>query len=141
MPRFVPVFFAILLAVMQAAAAHAQTVYGRVVDADNRTPVSFASLSLLAANDAVISTMIADSTGSFRLPVKSAGSYRIRAERIGYTTATSPVIEVNMRESMIVELQLSAAGVPLEPLRITVRGLERGRDGFDRRRQLGKGIS
>jgi len=117
----------------------AQSVAGRVLEDGTLQPVPFASAALVDSADNVVASVVADSLGSFFLRA-DPGSYRLRAQRIGYATATSEPILLRRDEPVIVELRLSVSGVPLEPLIVRARGMERGEDAFRRRRDLGAGV-
>ena len=127
------------LVALPASGLKAQTVFGRVLDATTGTPVAVASISLVK-DSAVVATTLADSNGEFRITAPDSGHYQVRAGRIGYVTATGERILLSKGEYVTVEMRLEAHGIALEPLRVTARSrLERGRDGFARRRELGKG--
>jgi hypothetical protein len=120
-------------------AVDAQSVGGRVVEEGTLEPVPYAGVTLVDSADAVIASTVADSLGSFFVRARP-GHYRLRADRIGFATATSESIELRENEPLIVELRLSARGVPLEPLIVRARGIDRGEDAFKRRRELGEGV-
>jgi hypothetical protein len=102
--------------------------------------VSFAEIALLAPDSAVVSRVLADSAGAFSL-VARPGEYRLRVQRIGYTTLVTERLVLRYSENVAVELRLSPRGIPLEPLVVMARGgLEPGRFGFARRCALGKGV-
>jgi hypothetical protein len=119
--------------------AVAQSVGGRVMEEGSLQPIAYAGVALIDPAGTVVVSTVADSLGSFYLRAEP-GSYRLRAQRIGYATSTSESILLRENEPVIVELRLSASGVPLEPLIVRARGIERGEDGFARRRALGEGV-
>jgi len=109
------------------------------VEEGSAVPVAFSDVALLDSAGTVAASATADSLGNFFIRGR-AGLYRLRARRLGYATATSEPIALRAGEPLVVELRLSAAGIPLEPLVVRARGPERGRDGFARRRALGSGL-
>jgi hypothetical protein len=112
-----------------------------VIENETGAPVPFTAITLLRADGSPDRQVLADSTGVFAVVAAAPGRYRLRGERIGYTSTTSEPILLRAQEGVQVELRLQVRGVPLEPLVITARNrrLERGRDGFARRQSLGKG--
>jgi hypothetical protein len=116
----------------------AQSVAGLVLEHPIRVPVSFAEVALLDTTGAMLRGTIADSSGSFFLTAEP-GRYQLRASRIGYATITSEVLELRAEEPVVVELRMAPAGIPLEPLVVRARGIERGRDAWARRRDTGTG--
>lgn len=135
---------ALLLAAVAAAigllpaAASAQSISGYVVEEGTSARIPFAEVTLIDSAGAAGVTAAADSTGYFRIGARP-GKYRVRVERIGYTSHTSDVILLNAGEPVMIELRMAARGVPLEALVIEARGREQGRVGFVRRRELGLG--
>lgn len=117
----------------------AQSIGGRVLEEGSLQPVAYAGVALVDTAGAVVRSVVADSFGSFFLRA-DPGSYRLQASRIGYETVTSEAIVLRDGEPVIVELRVSARGVPLEPLIVRARGIERGEDAFRRRRDLGEGV-
>lgn len=128
-----------LFCVVAASTATGQTVGGQVVQDSTRRAVPFADVALLDTAEVVVRTVAADSSGSFFFRA-DPGRYKLRASRIGYATVLSGVIELRPEEPVIVELVIAVEGFPLEPLIVKARGIERGRDAWARRRQLGTGV-
>jgi hypothetical protein len=122
-----------------AAPLHAQRVTGRVIEEGSGQGIGFTQVSLIASDTAVAARTLADSAGFFVLDGR-IGSFRLRAERLGYATVVSDTIVMQPGEVIDVLLRLSAQAVALAPLEIRARGgLEKGRFGFERRRAMGKG--
>jgi hypothetical protein len=63
---------ALLSFAIQTAPAFAQTIYGRVVDAETRASIPFAGVSLIAANGSAVTTAICRLYGS--IPFASQSS-------------------------------------------------------------------
>lgn len=128
----------VALSCIVPAAASAQ-ISGRVIDQDSREPIVHAEVVLLDSADVRAATVTSDSAGYFLIPRPAPGRYRIRVQRLGYTTHTSDEIVLQAGEPVVVELRMAARGIAIEPLIVHARGRERGRDGFMRRRDLGTG--
>lgn len=134
-----------IVLLMVPAALQAQSVSGRVVDRATDRPIPATSVVALTGSGRLIGEVLADSAGRFTLALRGAGSYRLRAERIGYRPVTSPEFDVSSAEALAVDLHLSAGAVELDPLTITSRaepphvpGLERA--GFYQRERTSPGV-
>ena len=122
------------------ARVDAQRVVGRVVEEPSGQRISFVELALVAEDGTIVRSTTSDSAGYFVLN-SAVGSFRIRAGRIGYSAYLSDVpIDLKADETVSVTVRMAVQWIPLEPLVVHARGEERGRDGFDRRRALGKGV-
>jgi hypothetical protein len=133
------IVMALCLAGLPTLGLNAQAVFGRVLDASTGGPNAVASVSLIK-DSVVVASTLADNNGEFQISAPDSGHYQVRAGRFGYVTATGERILLSRGEYVTVEMRLEGHGIALEPLRVTARSrLERGRDGFARRRELGKG--
>jgi hypothetical protein len=111
------VLAALAVPVMVAAQGVAGPVIdGRLLDVDTGAPIAQGSIQLLRADGSAVQTALSDSAGRFRVQMASAGTYRLRAERLGYQTATSPPLSLQQGDTLGVDFQLSARAVVLEPL-------------------------
>jgi hypothetical protein len=129
--------FALLVCAPQSLAG--QTIRGIVVESRTETPIAFARLALVQADGTVDASTTADGEGRFRLTA-SAGLYRLTSERLGYASVTDS-IRLDAVGEVLVVVRMAAEAVPLDPIVVVGRsGLERGRDGFERRRSLGRGL-
>jgi hypothetical protein len=95
----------------------AQTVSGHLLDAGTRQPVVAGTLSLLSNGDALASA-ITDSAGHFVLRAPHAGSFRLRAERIGYRTAETAPLDLADRDTLRVEFRISVDAIALNPITV-----------------------
>lgn len=60
-------------------------IYGKIIDAGNKQPVEYATITLLAmAKDSVITGALAQSNGDFSLEKVPFGRFRLRIQFIGY---------------------------------------------------------
>jgi len=112
------------LVTLQAAAAsptHAQVVRGRLVDADGDTAIGGALMTLMDRDGtAVERTLTNTSTGLFELRAPSPGEYRVRAERIGYSTTFSTFFEISAGETVTVEVSAPVEALSLEGITASV---------------------
>lgn len=114
------------LAVLLCAAgavtdAHAQSVSGRVTDADTGAPVSEARVVLLRPDGNRVAETVSDRLGAFHFATWNPGTYRLEASHVAYRTTSSEAFEVGVREEVVVVLRISATPIALEPLTITAR--------------------
>lgn len=70
--------------------AHAQGIAGQVRQPDG-APVPFATLALLRADSTLAGGALADEQGRFSLQAPQPGSYRLRAQALGFTPQSRPV--------------------------------------------------
>ncbi|HEX5725721.1 MAG TPA: carboxypeptidase regulatory-like domain-containing protein [Longimicrobiaceae bacterium] len=89
-PRALSAALAALLAA--AAPLAAQEVRGDLREAGSGRPVAGALVTLLDAAGAAQASALTDSAGRFAVRAPAAGTFRLRAERPGYATATSPAL-------------------------------------------------
>ena len=99
----------------------AQTIRGRVVDARTGEGVAEAAVSALTDGGRRAGRARTGSDGKFSLPVRTAGSMRLRVERTGYRETLTAAMPVAARETIDVEVSVSAAPLTIAPLRVTAR--------------------
>jgi hypothetical protein len=109
----------------------AQVVRGRLVDASADRPVASAFVQLLDARDVRVAGALTDSMGGFVLQARTAGEYRLRAERLGYESVMSPVLRLGSAPlDYVFELNPRALVLPSVDVRAeNSRGCERRPDG------------
>jgi len=108
---------ACLAAASLAQNARAQAIgaiEGTVTVAETNAPLSDATVSLVGTSRGART----DATGKFRIPGLSAGSYQVRAQRIGYTSLTKAVA-VTAGQTTTVEFVLREAVLSLDALVVT----------------------
>jgi hypothetical protein len=131
-----------LLASATASELAAQGVTGRLVDDATGGPIPSATVTLLGVDGGALRGVVTDADGGFRFE-PGTGRFRLRAERIGYRTAESPMLDLWRGDEIEVELRMSTEAVLLAPLTVTAssRGRIRNRnlDGFYSRRDRGRG--
>lgn len=110
-----PVLLGVLVAAVPVAA---QTVQGRLVDAQSGTPIAVGEVSLLSGESGktVVTRGLTTDSGRFVLTAPKAGRYRLSAERIGYRRVVSPPFDLVPSLALDVELEISVEAVPLAPM-------------------------
>jgi hypothetical protein len=129
--------------VLAAPPLHAQFVRGMALDAESGRPVADASITLIVERTGRAETTVrSDSLGRFAMTASEPGGYRLRVQRIGYKEATSGLLVLEEGMAVELEMRLAPAASLLQPLRVFARRSWRewGKDGFERRRALGKGV-
>lgn len=112
---------AALLALLVAAPAAAQTVQGTVTDSDRR-PVPGALVLLVDASGRQRAGALTDGTGRYTLQAPGAGTYEVRAERVGQETARSASMALAAGDVRTVPLEMSTRPVVLEEVAATASG-------------------
>ena len=110
---------------------------GRVVDAETRTPVGSAAVTLDELSGA---RTLTNERGYFTLGRQPWGVYRLSVSALGYATRRAAVrLQGGMTQS--VEVELSAEPIPIEGLDVVVQGRSTGNTMQDmvRRMRLGFG--
>jgi hypothetical protein len=135
-----PWLLALLVLGTSSEAASAQLVHGRVVDEGTGEGVSLARVTVLAGDSVAAGPMTASREGRFRLRLPGPGSYRIQVDRLGYPLHTTLAFQAGPFEEVEVQVALAPEPIPLAPVEVIARGVERGRDQFARRRAAGQGV-
>lgn len=101
-------------------AIRAQVLRGRLVDDLSGEAIPAANITLLAGTKGgdLVARVLSDSAGAFILKGIGDGRFRIRGERIGYETVTSPPFDLVDQDTLAVELRMSVEAVPLAPLTV-----------------------
>lgn len=119
----------LVLAVLSLASpAGAQTIIGRLVEDSTKAPVQAGTLFLLGRDSLVLASGVADSLGHFVVTAPTHGRYLLRAEAVGYRSATTGELDLEDADTLAVEFHLSAQAVPLQPLVVTGRTPRMGSD-------------
>jgi hypothetical protein len=101
----------------------AQVIQGAVIEADSGEPVNGAFVIAIDSEGERVAGVLADRSGAFRLRLREPGTFRIRAERIGYETATSEPFSIARGETREVAMRLDSRAIALQG--ITVEGRQR----------------
>ena len=100
--------------------AGAQTVRGYVEQADG-VPISGAFVMLEDSTGVVSSRVRSTESGSFRIVAPAPGTYRLRAERIGYSVAVSPELQLAAGENLSYRFVVEPDPVRLREIRVEER--------------------
>ena len=91
---------------------------GRIIDAEARLPLEFATVSVFTLDSALVTGASTDSLGGFRVSVPK-GEYRVVAEFIGYVAATR---ELTVRRGLdLGDFVLTADAVALDGATVTAQ--------------------
>jgi hypothetical protein len=123
----------LVLATIPAVSLRAQTVRGTLVDEETQAAVSGAVILLLDAGDDQRGGTLTDENGRFTVQVPGPGAYRLRAERIGYQSITSPLLRLVAGETREVTLAAPAQGISLQGITVVAeqRCVIRPQDGVE----------
>lgn len=94
----------------------AQAVRGELVEGAGGRPVAGAFVVLLDAAGKQVGGGFTDAAGGFLVQAPAPGSYTLRAERVGYAAARSPVLRLAAGQTLAYGLETSGAAVQLEGL-------------------------
>lgn len=112
---------AMLLACLLAAtsgAVHAQVVRGVVLDSIQQVPLGGVAVELLSP-ERMVGREVTDDSGRFVIRVPTSGTYRFRAQRIGYYNLLTIPVPIDTTSEATVTLRLSSLPVALEPIAVT----------------------
>jgi hypothetical protein len=113
---------ALVLVVTSPLRAEGQTVVGTVLDGQSGEGVPAATVSLLGAEGVLERRTETDGEGRFLLPARTAGTYTLEVQRIGFaSTRTEPL----SLESEVVEVEVRLFPTPIELASLTVVGRRR----------------
>lgn len=99
----------------------AQTIVGTLVeDGPRRPPIADADVSLLDQDGQVITHVLSDEHGHFRLAPPEPGSYYVVASRLGYETAASRLLTLSGEGTQAIKFLVQAAPVAVEGLTVEV---------------------
>jgi SHS2 domain-containing protein len=96
----------------------AQSIRGRLLDTETDAAIAGGTVILLSEDSVPLPSVLSDEAGSFVRQAPDAGGYRLYAQRLGYRSAASPVIEMEARDTLTVEYRLSTEAVLLRPVTV-----------------------
>lgn len=100
------------------ATANAQTITGRVVDADNNGRIRAAEVMIVQIDSSA--RTITDTMGGFRLRAIS-GMWTLRVQALGYESVVTPPMMLGEKEHLSVVVLMSAKPLALAPLTVVGR--------------------
>ena len=92
-------FKIVLFSLLVASPLSAQVVVGELAEETSGEPVAGALVVLLDETGAQRGAVLTDPRGRFEVRAPGPGSYRLRAERIGYASTVSPVLRLAARDT------------------------------------------
>jgi hypothetical protein len=122
-----------------------QTIRGRVLAAGDTIGVDGVTITLKDENRSPLLRVQSDEAGFFRIPVPTAGRFRLSLERLGFSSLEAEVV-VGEKEMVEVEVRIAPAAIPLDPLVVTARRrirmgtLDEFYDRMERNRRSGVGF-
>lgn len=99
-----------------AGPAAAQRVTGWTLDAATGEPLSDVHVLLISMEDRVAAETFSNDAGVFALEAPASGTWRIRAQMIGYGTVESKPVDVLPGGEVAVEVRMQVEAVPVEPV-------------------------
>lgn len=106
-----------------ASSVSAQIVRGRVLEEGVGTPLSGAMIVLIDNEGTQVGRILTDELGRFTLRAPRAGTYNLRADRIGYASITSPPLELAPGTAAFHDMVVPVQAIALD--NITVEGERR----------------
>lgn len=120
-------------ALLLARPLSAQIFGGRVIDKTSSQPIKDATVEVLnASTNRVVARARSDGDGFVAFELRQPGSYRVRTSRIGYTTYTSQALQIELRQTVQVDIPLSTGEITLDSLTVIGRSAPPRRDELDR---------
>lgn len=98
--------------------AEAQTVQGQLLDRDTGQPVEGALVLLLGSDGKEFDGYLSNDAGRFLLRAPEAGTYLVRADRIGYETVSSEAFSLAPRQIFGLRLEMAETAIQLDELRV-----------------------
>lgn len=95
-----------------AESAAAQTLRGRILDAESGEPVMLAYVGLLAEGQDMVVAALASTEGDFEITAPEAGGYFLYVSRQGYQTLMDGVFELG--DEGVFDLQVGLKPAPIE---------------------------
>jgi len=109
----------LLLLACTPGTLRAQTFDGRVLDAQDDTPVGTALVRLVDDQRELRGVSVADSLGRYRIEAPGPGVYRLQAERLGYVGMETPLLEAGHAAGIYpLDLLVRRAPLPIEGLEV-----------------------
>ena len=97
-------------------------VYGKVIDGDNKKPMSYVSVSLYTMKDSLVTGQLTEDNGDFSFSDLRAGAYYVKITFIGYKTLITKVIITPAKsEQDIGDLTISPDAAQLKEVDVTAQ--------------------
>lgn len=102
------------LLALTAAPLDGQVVQGRLVDADADRSLEGAMITLLGSSGSAVGNTLTDAMGRFVLIAPEAGTYTLRAERIGFSSVEADTVRLEAGDTLTHRLETRFEAVALE---------------------------
>jgi hypothetical protein len=106
---------------LPAKPAAAQSVAGRVLEAETGQPVPGALVVLATQAGERHAVALADADGRYTLRARAAGDYTVRAERVGFASAAPAPVRLEAGQTVQLEVRAASLRITLEPVVATGR--------------------
>jgi hypothetical protein len=101
---------------LAAAPLPAQTLRGKVLDAESGQPVTLAFVGLLAEGRTLVVSTLVDGSGGFALRAPAPGSYFLYVARTGYRPVVDGLFDLGAGGALEIRVGLSPSPMALEPV-------------------------
>ena len=122
---------------------HAQTIRGRLLDAQNGRPIDLGILVLLTLDQDTVTLTASNADGRFSLTAPETGTFLVHASAFGYSPRQEGAFELGSHRVTAIEIRIAPQVIALEEMIVSV---DRPRsnhpliqNGFVRRYQSGFG--
>jgi hypothetical protein len=112
---------ALFVALLTTTSLTAQTVRGIVVEQGSGSPIGGALIVLVDEGGSRRAASLSHASGAFMVEAPGPGRYRLHAERIGFQTGISPLLELTAGEPIFHRLEVSVAAIMLNEIRVEAR--------------------
>ncbi len=107
-----------VMALLSVAALRAQTVEGALIQSSTLAPVRGAYVVLLDQDSVEVTRALTNPLGRFTIHAPRAGSYRLRTERIGYSSVVSSIFALAEGQLLNRQFRIKPVLVRLAPATI-----------------------
>jgi hypothetical protein len=107
-----------LLCALDLASTRAQSIHGFIRDSATSRPIAGVRVVLVRPPNTTLAVVETDSSGVYALIANVAAQVRLELQRIGYSPRSAP-IDLTSGQSIRLDLTLSPAPIPLEPIAAT----------------------
>lgn len=121
-PRRLDAAVAVLMLAAATHPLHAQMIRGQTLEAGTNRPIESALVSLIDASGLRVRTAWTDVSGRFVLRAPSAGAYTLRVDRIGFESATSPVLQLAADQTLDYRMEVPMEAITLPNIDVLADG-------------------
>lgn len=106
---------------LQASRGDAPVIQGVLTAEDSGIPLGTGSVTLYGREQRELQTVFTDDSGRYSLQAPSPGTYRLRAERIGYHPVERGPFTLQATDTLTVDFQLAPSPLLLDSVLVSVR--------------------